>query len=80
MTPALIASILTQFGLPMVQYFVGLYRAGNNPLTADQLNALVADVVQLSQYRSTDSLHAAGIDIVNGAIVPWPHPATPTVV
>ena len=70
MTPAIIASILGQFGLPMVQYFVQLYQQGNNPLTPAQLAAVIADVIQLSQYRSTDSLTAAGIKIVNGAVVP----------
>ena len=69
-TPALIAGLLEQFGLPMVQYFVGLYKAGNNPLTADQLTALLADITTLSRYRSTDSLAAAGIQIVDGKVVP----------
>jgi hypothetical protein len=70
MTPTLIAGLLEQFGLPMVQYFVGLYKNGNNPLTAAQLQALMDDVVHLSQYRSTDSLKAAGIAIVDGKVVP----------
>lgn len=69
MTPAIIAGLLQQFGLPMVQYFVGLYKSGNNPLTAAQLQAVMDDVVQLSQYRSTDSLAAAGISIVDGKVV-----------
>lgn len=70
MTPAIIAGILEQFGLPMVQYFVSLYMQGNNPLTSDQLKALLADITALSQYRSTDSLTAAGIKIVDGKVVP----------
>ena len=70
MTPTTIASLLEEFGLPMVQYFVGLYQAGNQALTPAQAAALVADVVKLSQYRSTDSLTAAGIKIVNGQVVP----------
>lgn len=70
MTPAIIAGLLTQFGLPMVQYFVSLHARGNNPLTTDQLNALMADITALSQYRSNDSLKAAGIQIVDGKVVP----------
>ena len=69
-TPALIAGLLEQFGLPMVQYFVGLYQAGNAPMTSAQLQALMTDVIHLSQYRSIDSLNAAGIQIVNGKVVP----------
>lgn len=73
MNPAIVASlsqILTTFGIPMFQYFVGLYRAGADPKTQAQLDAIVADVLQLSQYRSTDSLTAAGIKIVDGKVVP----------
>lgn len=69
-TVPIIAQLLTQFGLPVVQYFVGLAQQGNNPLTAEQLAAIVADITKLSQYRSTDSLTAAGIKIVDGKVVP----------
>ena len=70
MTPAIIASLLAQYGLPMVQYFVGLYQQGSNPLTPEQLAQVIANVIQLSQYRSVDSLTAAGIKIVDGRVVP----------
>ena len=70
MTPAIIASLLAQYGMPLVQYFVQLYQQGNNPLTPAQLAAVISDVIQLSQYRSVDSLTAAGIKIVDGKVVP----------
>lgn len=78
MTPAIIAGLLQQFGLPVVQYFVALYKSGNNPLTADQLNALVVDITMLSKYRSSDSLAANGIAIVDGRVVNIT-PPTPSV-
>lgn len=70
MTPLIIAQLLGQFGIPLTQYVISLFQQGNTVLTADQLAAIVADVNKLAQYRSSDSLAAAGIQIVNGKVVP----------
>lgn len=66
MTPLIIAQLVAQYGLPLAQQLFDLYRNGNKPVTEEQFEALL----KLSQYRSSDSLAAAGIKIVDGKVVP----------
>lgn len=66
MTPLIIAQLVAQYGLPLAQQLFDLYRNGNKPVTEEQFEALL----KLSQYRSADSLAAAGIKIVDGKVVP----------
>lgn len=66
MSAAVIAQLLAQFGLPLTQYIYGLFQSGNKPVSPEDFAALM----QLSQYRSTDSLTAAGIKIVDGKVMP----------
>lgn len=65
MTPALIAQLLVQFGLPLTQQLVTLYHSGNAPVTPEQWAALVL----IGQYRSTDSLAAQGLKIDGDKVV-----------
>ena len=66
MNAATIAQLLVQFGLPLTQQLYTLFKTqGNAPITDQQW----ADLLTLSQYRSTDSLAAAGIKIVDGKVV-----------
>jgi hypothetical protein len=65
-TPALIANLLANFGLPLVQQLYALYKSGpNTEVTPEQFDALMT----LANYRSADALAAAGIRIVDGAVV-----------
>jgi hypothetical protein len=59
MTPLLIAQLIGQVGLPLAQQLVGLYHAGNAPITAEQWTELA----KLGRYSSADSLAKAGIRI-----------------
>ena len=66
MTPALIATLLAEFGLPLVQQLATLYRAGKNTeVTPEQFDVLMT----LAAYRSSDALTAAGIKIIDGRVV-----------
>lgn len=66
MTPAIIAQLLAEFGIPLTQQIYTWIQAGKTTVTPDDW----AGLVTLSQYRSTDSLAAAGISIVDGKVVP----------
>ena len=66
MTPAIIAQLLAQFGLPLTQQIFEWIKAGKKEVTAEDF----ATLVQLGQYRSADALAAAGIKIVDGKVVP----------
>jgi hypothetical protein len=66
MTPAIIAQLLAEFGLPLVQQLAVLYRTGKDTeVSQAQFDALMV----LASYRSTDALAAAGIKIVDGVVV-----------
>ena len=49
-------------------FLIGPRQAGKTTVTPEDFATLVA----LSQYRSTDALTAAGIQIVDGKVVPLP--------
>lgn len=66
MTPSLIASLLVQFGLPLTQQIYTWIKDGKQTVTTEDWALLIT----LSQYRSADSLAAAGIRIVDGKVVP----------
>jgi hypothetical protein len=63
---ATIIQLLAQFGLPLTQQIYVWVKEGKNEVTPEDFAALV----KLSQYRSADSLAAAGIKIENGVVVP----------
>jgi len=63
---ATVVQLLAQFGLPLTQQIFQWLQAGKTDVTAADFEALV----KLSQYRSLDSLAAAGIKIVDGKVVP----------
>ena len=63
---AVVAQLLAQFGLPLAQQIFAWVQAGKTTVTAEDF----ATLVTLSQYRSADSLAAAGIKIVDGKAVP----------
>lgn len=66
MTPALIAQLLAEFGLPLVAQLAALYRNGkNSEVTPEQFETLMT----LAAYRSNDALALAGIKIVDGKVV-----------
>ncbi len=66
MTPAIIAQLLAQFGVPLTQQIFAWIQAGKATVTPDDFALLI----KLGQYRSTDALTAAGIAIVDGKVVP----------
>ncbi len=63
---ATFVQLLAQFGLPLTQQIFLWLQAGKTDVTAADFDALV----KLSQYRSLDSLAAAGIKIVDGKVMP----------
>ena len=71
MTPAIIAQLLAAFGIPLTQQIYLWIKEGKTTVTPEDW----AGLVTLSQYRSSDSLAAAGIAIVGGEVVP----ATPPI-
>jgi hypothetical protein len=70
MTPLTIATLIAQYGLPLAQQLFAMYQNGNKPVTAEDF----AELVKLAQYRSSDSLAAAGLAIVDGKVVSLPKP------
>lgn len=66
MSPAIIAQLLVQFGLPLTQQIYTWIKDGKQTVTTEDWALLIT----LSQYRSADSLAAAGIKIVDGKVVP----------
>jgi len=66
MTPAIVAQLLAEFGLPLTQQIYTWIKEGKATVTAEDWALLTT----LSQYRSADSLAAAGIKIVDGKVVP----------
>lgn len=65
MSVALIAQLLAQFGLPLTQQIYLWMKEGKTEVTQADFDILI----KLSQYRSADSLAAAGIAIVDGKVV-----------
>ena len=65
MPAAVIAQLLAQYGIPLVQQLVAWHAEGK-AVTADDF----ATLVKLGQYRSSDALAAAGIKLVEGKVVP----------
>ena len=65
---AVLVPLLTQFGLPLTQQIYAWIQAGKTTVTPEDFATLVA----LSQYRSTDALTAAGIQIVDGKVISLP--------
>lgn len=66
MNALLIAQIIGQYGLPLAQQLFDMYQRGNAPVTQADFDLLI----KLGQYRSADSLAAAGLKIVDGRAVP----------
>lgn len=66
MNALLVAQLVAQYGLPLAQQLFTMYQNGNQPVTQADFDALT----KLSQYRSSDALAAAGINIVDGKVVP----------
>lgn len=64
MTPALIAQLLAQFGIPLTQQIYVWIKEGKTAVTDDDWAILQA----LATYRSADALAAAGINIVDGKV------------
>ncbi len=64
MNALLYAQLLVQYGIPLANQFITWIEAGKTITSADSdtINAL-------SKYRSADALAAAGIKIVDGAVV-----------
>jgi hypothetical protein len=65
MNPLIIAQLLAQFGLPLTQQIYTWIHEGKTVVTPDDFDALV----KMGQYRSVDSLAAAGLRIVDGKVV-----------
>lgn len=66
MPPLIIAQLLAQYGLPLVQQIFVWVKEGKTTVTPEDFEVLAA----LSRYRSADALAAAGIKIVDGKVVP----------
>lgn len=62
---ATVIALLAQYGLPLTQQIYEWVKSGKTEVTADDFAALTT----LAQYRSADSLAAAGIKIVDGKVV-----------
>lgn len=63
---ATVVQLLAQFGLPLTQQIFAWYSSGKTTVTPEDF----ATLMTLGQYRSTDSLTAAGLKIVDGRVVP----------
>lgn len=63
--PAIIAQLVAQLGLPLVQEIVTLFHPKSTPITDAQWN----EVAALGSYTSTDSLAALGYKIEDGKLV-----------
>lgn len=66
MPPIVIAQLLIQYGIPLTQQLVAMHAENKSVVTPDDFAALIS----LAQYRSADSLAAAGLKIVDGKAVP----------
>lgn len=66
MPVAVVVQLLAQFGLPLTQQIFSWVQSGKTTVTADDFDVLV----KLAAYRSSDSLAAAGLKIVDGKPVP----------
>lgn len=64
----LLSQLLAQFGLPLTQQIYTWIKEGKTVVTPEDW----ATLTTLSQYRSSDSLAAAGIAIVDGKVVLLP--------
>jgi len=65
MSAVVIAQLLAQFGLPLTQQIYQWVKEGKTEVTDSDWSLLTT----LAQYRSSDSLAAAGIKIENGVMV-----------
>lgn len=68
MTAAILIPIIAQYGLPLAQQLWQWSQTPNRVITQADWDLLD----QLSKYRSSDALAAAGIRIENGVVVPIP--------
>jgi len=59
MSPLVIAQLIAGYGLPLAQSIYAMVQSGKTTVTPEDF----AGLVRLAQYRSTDSLAAAGIKI-----------------
>jgi hypothetical protein len=66
MPVATVITLLAQYGLPLTQQIFEWVKAGKTDVTPEDF----AELVKLSQYRSADSLAAAGIKLVDDQVVP----------
>ncbi len=66
MTAAVIIKLIAEVGFPLAQQLLALHYSKTAEVTSDQW----ADLAKISAYRSTDSLEAAGLKIVDGKLVP----------
>lgn len=66
MTPLVIAQLIASYGLPLAQQLWTWYQTPNKVITQVDWDLLTT----LSQYRSSDSLKAAGIQVVDDKVVP----------
>lgn len=64
---AVLVPLLAQYGLPLVQQIVAWIE---QPSKTTITSADLAVLATLANYRSADALKAAGIQIVNGQVVP----------
>ena len=63
---ATIVELLLKYGLPLTGQIMAWVKAGQTEATPE----MWATIETLSNYRSADSLAAAGIAIVDGKVVP----------
>ena len=63
---AVLAPLLAQYGLPLVQQVFALYNRPEGNVTQAEFDALV----KLAAYRSSDALAEQGIKIADGKVVP----------
>lgn len=70
MTVSLFVELIAKVGLPLALQVRQWYVEGRQQTTVT--DADIAVLVALEKYRSSDSLAAAGISIVDGKVVPIP--------
>lgn len=66
MPPLVIAQLLVQYGIPLTQQILAMHSSNQQVVTPEDFAALIV----LAQYRSADSLAAAGLKVVDGRVVP----------
>lgn len=63
---ATVIALISQVGLPLAQQLISMWESGKSTVSAADLQVLI----DYGKQTSADSLKAAGIKIVNGAVVP----------